>query len=168
MHKRGLEIAFGMLFSILIIAAILATVLYVIVHFVRLSNCSQAALFVQDIQEKIDRSWNAEEVRDFFSGRLPSSVTKVCFGSLSGARAKPEYALLARYRDEQANMFLYPPLERCSIKYANLQKTSIPNFFCASVEGGLVKVKLEKTSSENLVSLCLHNATRCSPLFSQA
>lgn len=163
MNKRGIELSFSMLFSILIIAAILATAVYVIIHFVRLGACSEAALFMQNLQEKIEYGWNADEVRDVFSGRVPTSVEKVCFGSLAGARARVEYAELSRFRDEDANVFFYPPLERCSVRYGKVSKATIQGFFCVPVQEGKISITLEKSSSDASVFLCSSNATRCSP-----
>lgn len=168
MNKRGLELSFSMLFSVFIIAAILATVGYVILHFVSLGNCSQKALFIDDLQKKIDGAWNADESREIFRSTLPNGVDEVCFGSLAAGRARPQYEELSRFRDEVANMFFYPNSGSCTARYVNLDKVSIKGFFCIPVTSGSIEILLEKSPQDSLVFLCSRNTTACSPTLSRA
>ncbi len=151
--KRGIELSFGMLFSILIIAATIAVAFYVINYFLDLKKCTEIGLFTRDLQNKVTEAWNSDSVKDSFTGFLPGNIDKVCIGNLNLGKETEEYELLKRYKDETANLFFYPPPKTCEIKYANIEHAEISGFNCTLVKNGRASLRLEKDSFDNLVKV---------------
>src|SRR3989338_2426588 len=59
-EKRGLELSFSMIFSIIVIIAIVAVAFYMISYLLKLKNCTELGLFGRDLQDTIDRAWNSD------------------------------------------------------------------------------------------------------------
>ena len=159
MEKRGdIELSFGMIFSIILIAVVIAVGIYAINYFVGLGKCSEVGLFYKDLKEEVDRAWNSEITRESFDSRLPSGIASVCFGSLEngGGKFLEEYNALRRYRNQEGNVFLYPPEKSCDqpvLKVEHIDFSDLGNFECFDVIDGVVKFKLEKESFDNLVKV---------------
>ena len=90
-EKRGLELSFSMIFSIIVIIAIVAVAFYMISYLLKLKNCTELGLFTRELQETVDRAWNADSSSELFERTLPSFVDKVCVGSLEQGTNAPEY-----------------------------------------------------------------------------
>ena len=153
-----MSLPFGMIFSIILIAAIIGIGFYTINYFVNLGKCTEIGLFYQDFQDKVDRAWNSEITRDEFVGKLPNGIKSVCFGDLSQTlgRTGKEYDALRKYRNVDANMFLYPPEKSCGLEYRKIEHVDFSEldvFSCFSTTGGQVRIKLEKGSFDALVKI---------------
>lgn len=154
--KAQLELSFSMIFSIIIIIAILAVAFYVITYFLNLSSCTDIGLFYNDLQTRVDKAWASEITQEVVSIKLPTSIKEVCVGQLNGtgvSQYKEEYDFLRRYAILGKNVFLYPSSSACDVKlaYYNLQHSTTDTFFCTPVQGGQVKLKLTKGSFDALV-----------------
>src|SRR3989344_8357256 len=83
-EKRGqMDISFGMIFSIILIIAVLAIAFYVIRYFSALSSCTSVGLFYTALTKEVDQSWATTTSKSIFSGNVPGSVDYVCFGNLN-------------------------------------------------------------------------------------
>jgi hypothetical protein len=159
--KKGqLEISFGVIFSIIIIVAVLGVGFYVINHFVSLSRCATIGTFYTDLQKNIDDAWASSSSRSVFAGNLPGSVDYVCFGNLTQTvRSAGDSQRLKDLKDaykfaESENVFLYPAKDSCN----NLEKKTIKHmqtdsFFCQQVSKGSVKITISKGSTDALAKI---------------
>jgi hypothetical protein len=161
--KRGdISISFDMIFSIIIIVAVIGAASYALVYFLDFKKCSQVGLFYQEFQKKIDSAWNSDIVNDVYAGSLPSSIQKVCVGNLTLAdQSTPEYKNLRNYVIKEANLFLYPGQGACDIPYKQLKHVNLTGFVCAALRGGEVSFKLAKQEDESLVRVCNPTDTGC-------
>jgi hypothetical protein len=158
MKKRGqIEIGFGMIFSIILIIALIAVAFYAIKYFLDLKDCTNAGLFYQSLENKVDGAWNAVSVQDTFSGSVPGGVTKVCFGTtglMPSAGSEAELDKFERYSDEGDNVMFSPPQKVCSgLETHKIEHVKMNNFFCVNAVDGKVQVKLSKTPSDSAVTL---------------
>jgi len=159
MKKRGqLEISFGMIFSIIIVIALVATSFYVITYFLNLSKCTQIGLFYQDFDDRVDKAWAADNVQTTFSSSLPGGIESVCLGNLT--QTSDDYETEKEsfgqyYRHSSNNVFLYPTGKACGREGGsfNLKNARTDGFFCVPVTGGEVSVDLVKSSFDALVRL---------------
>jgi hypothetical protein len=165
-RKGQIQISFGMIFSIIIIIAIVATSFYVIKYFLNMNKCNQIAFFFNDFQKKVDKAWASGDTQDVFESNLPGSVKAVCFGNSSltvptGANNEDvkKYNELKNYiiTKIEKNLFIYPSSGSCdsSLQYYNLKHTIPANgqFFCINTVKGKLSVKITKASNDALVKL---------------
>ncbi len=163
MFKRGdISISFEMIFSIIIIIAIIGAASYALVYFLDFKKCGEIGLFYNNFQKSIDYAWNADIVNTLFDGTLPSSIERVCVGNLTLADMNGvEYKAFRNYVLEDANLFLYPPAGACDISYKKLKHVNITEFECTSVRGGKASFSLNKREDEALVRVCDVSDTSC-------
>ncbi len=151
--KKGegaVSLSYGLIFSIIIIVAILAVSFYAIKSFVNLSRCGEVGIFYDGLQDEINRAWTSGAYEDGFDGTLPAGIEKVCFGELSST---PIAAYSGYYEEIQdleyvsdANIFLFPPDKACEgdLFSNKLEHVVFDDFFCADVSKGKVEaLKIE-------------------------
>lgn len=154
MQKRGLQLAFGFIFSIILIAAILFVSFYAISKFSGVKKCTEDALFYESFQERIDSAWRSEIVKDVFSERVSSGIKEVCIGELSNLEEK--YRILEDYSFSEGNVFMWPPEKACedfashNIEHIGFEHTGIK---CFTVVNGRVEIPIEKGSTDALVMI---------------
>ncbi len=154
MDKRGFEMSFSFIFSVIIIAAIVFVAFYTIGKFFGVKSCTEQALFYEDFQEEVDRAWNSEIVSNTFNGRIPSGIEKVCLGDLNVSDNSREYRDLSRYRYSGGNTFLWPPEKACDDLVANEIEHlgfAYNGIMCFEVVNGRVSIPLEKGSFDSVV-----------------
>ena len=166
MKTRGdFSLSFGIIFSIFIIAAVIAVAGYAIMHFLSLKNCTELGLYGRDLQNKLDRAWNADSVEgELFSGIVPWNVKKVCIGDISQApKDSEEYKALRRFSDSGSNLFFYPIPSSCDIIHMKLEHAMFKQKFeCVDVENGRATLRLDKGSFDSLVNVCGDKEKSCS------
>jgi len=150
--------SFAMIFSIIIIIAILGVAIYVINTFLGLQKCTEQSLFYDELQKEVDRVWNSERTVTTFTGRLPRGVDSVCFGNSDSVNPayREEYEVFRRYFRVDANLFLYPPEQACDPEYLTLEHASfeeLGGFTCFEADGREVKIGIEKGSFDPLVRI---------------
>lgn len=145
--------SFSMIFSILVIAAIIAVAFYAITYFISLKSCTELGLFGRELQDKIDEAWNADSVKTSFEQSVPSDIKKVCIGNIELASRESEEWKVWRNYAERGNLFFYPPLDKCDVNYKKLNHVEITGFECLNVINGKAKVDLEKEVFDDLVKL---------------
>lgn len=147
-----------MIFSIIIIIAVIATSFYVIQYFTKLSKCSTIGLFYEDIQSEVNEAWQGTTSRTLFTGTVPGAVDYVCFGNMTrspgSADTQKHTELMRLYRVSQSNVFMYPSQKSCpgigdyKIDHANMQ-----SFFCMRANDGKITVALEKGAFDSSVTV---------------
>jgi len=163
MEKRGLrpdkhgQEVFGMpftvIFSIIIIIAVLFTAFFVIRWFLDFQRCSQAGLFLNDLEKAVKEAYESSfsDTGDKpFTRALPSSVKLVCIADLSkeGSTEEEKEMLLEfeRYADPNSNVFLYPSRGVCteasSKKIAYLEEKE--GVYCFNVKEGKVEIRIKR------------------------
>lgn len=145
-----MQISFGVIFSIIIIIAVIGVAFYVIVKFLDTSKCSEVNLFHRDFENYIEKAYSAEIHQDTFKSSLPSGIEQVCFGTPDPSYSdKDVYIALKNYKNSDKNVFLYPPKKACapSIK---LEHISVSGFFCIPVKDGKIQIKTEKQAPDSI------------------
>jgi len=153
--------SFGMIFGIIIIAAIIAVAFYVIAHFLNLQKCTDTSLLYNDLQNEVDKAWKSTNYQDTFSVKLPSGIDFVCFGFLNQSASnlndrEKQDSLDEEYSSRSKdNLFLYPAKKTCNLDLGanKINHVEINGFFCVEKENGKLDVKLSKSSSEALVKI---------------
>ena len=158
MKKRGqfiFGLSFGVIFSIIIIIAIIAVAIYTITHFLSLSNCAQVALFYEDLQKEVDRAWNSGKYSNEFKGKIPSGIKTVCFGKFTQDSSIEDGQFKSEVFGSTRNVFLYPLEKACEgegFSY-NLKHATTENFFCENAIDGKINVRIVKQTTEALAKL---------------
>lgn len=161
--KRGQGVfgmSFGMIFSIIIIIAIIAISFYVIQYFMSLNSCTKIGFFYDGLQGDVDGAWQAGISQDSFSGSLPRGIDYVCFGNFSLVAGTVKEKEIQRELEfsvliDNVNTFLYPVGKACDGDLAayNLKHVSFDRFFCLEVVKDKVEIKIEKESTDALVRI---------------
>ncbi len=162
MEKRGdLSLSFGMIFSIIIIVAVIAIAAFIIVKFLATKNCIDSGIFYNELQERVDRAWGSTIAEDPESFKVPSGVKSICIrGNSSSANSEyeEEYEELKDYlrTKRSATLFVYPPNNACEgkVPYYKLEHIKLPTqFFCIEAKNGELDLILQKESNEPLVRI---------------
>lgn len=163
MRKRGLrkgqmQMSFGMIFSIILIIAIVAIAVYVTLNFLRLGKCTEIGLFYDSLKKEVEKAWKSTIYKDVFSDELPSGIEFVCFGDLNlgyNGEFREQYDFLSRYRRQDKNVFLYPIQNACdsNLAFFKLEHVDISDFFCVPAIDGKIRVGMEKGQFDALVKL---------------
>ncbi|NCO11449.1 hypothetical protein CO038_03795 [Candidatus Pacearchaeota archaeon CG_4_9_14_0_2_um_filter_39_13] len=145
----------GVIFSIIIVIAIIGASIYVIVAFMGIGKCADIGLFKDSFQDSVDRAWTSEIVSDVYTGRVPNGIESVCFSSPTATSAEyaDEFRELKRYI-ARGNMLFYPAEEACDQPYVNIEHIDTSSgFVCFQAENGEVRIGLEKNSLDSLVKI---------------
>jgi len=172
--KRGLinrkaqvfGLSFGVIFSIIIIIFILVVAGIAINHFIDLKRCAQIGLFIEDLQNDIDKVWNSQSSSFSENYNLPGNLDYVCFANLSknvkgGNLESRVYSDISLYKESNANMFFYPRENACDMPYINMKHINVENIIksknknpaCFQVAEGKIVINIEKGFNEALVRL---------------
>ncbi|MEM0465831.1 MAG: hypothetical protein QXW97_04000 [Candidatus Pacearchaeota archaeon] len=161
--KKAQEIfglSFGMIFSIILIIFFIVVAFIVIKHFLSIQNCSKIGIFINDIEEEVERAWNSNDQSVEFKGYLPSGIKKVCFANVSESFRGADKEIgtyIDIYIDK--NMFLYPLNKACDMAKYSLPHidvnwiTRTNNPYCIDVIKGKVLMIIEKNSNDRLVKI---------------
>lgn len=150
-----MHLSFGVIFSIILIIAIIAVAFYVITNFLSLSQCSQIGLFYEDLESHINKAWLSTIHQDTFNGNLPSDIESVCFGNPKQAPAnyKDEYNELLKYTRDN-NVFLYPPKKACpNLEAKKIEHFRTEEFFCIPLKNNEIQIKTRKDRFDQLVTV---------------
>ncbi len=151
--KRGLELSFAMIFSIIVIIATLGVAAYVLSNFLSLKSCSEVGIFYQGLDEFVQKAWREDIARRTFESPLPQGIESVCFGNISRGSGA-EYEKLKRYGRNGENMFFYPPEKSCSVPAFKVDNIYVGEWKCFNEFNGKVSIRLEKEIFGNFVFLC--------------
>lgn len=158
-EKRGqLDISFGMIFSIIIIIAIIAVSFYVIQYFTKLSTCTSTGLFYEALEKEVNAAREATTSRQLFSADLPKSVDYLCIGNmtlLSKTEDKTRFdALYKIYRLSNNNVFVYPQNKGCqTLNSKTIDYIETSDFFCVKSNKGRVSLLIQKDAFDRNVRI---------------
>lgn len=158
MKKGQIDISFSMIFSIIIIIAIIGVAVYAISFFLNLNECNKIAFFYNDLKEETQKAVKSAAYRDEFKKVLPEKIEAVCFGDLK-AESDRKYDIikdeLKRYSNLDKNVFVYPSRKACdsNLAYYKIEDVQIEGFFCIENEEGEVIFLIEKESSDKEVEI---------------
>jgi len=161
-----MELSFGFIFSVIIIAATLAVAGYIIVQVIQTQNNANCKLYVQDLQTKINEAWGSDgSVSNVFSdNNVPSKTSQVCFGmvnqTLISEKDKPAQDALRNRVRSDSNVIFYPSTSCGSGQFSfNVQHVKTDGFFCVDVTSGKAQVKYAKGITDSVVKICPTNST---------
>lgn len=158
-------LSFTMIFSIILIIAVVAVAGYVMVSFLNVGTCGTVGIFYDDFQKSIDSALQSDIVRDKFNGKLPRGIEAVCFRT-EGAVAVTDTRFdsikdnLKGTLLHEGNIFLYPAEKACDSAAGTINSVDLSKlggFYCFSVEDGRVSIPMEKGSFDRLVSIVPNN-----------
>src|SRR3989344_971308 len=163
--KRGsMEISFGMIFSVIIIIAIIGVAVYAITTFLHVGKTAELSLFYKNFEDSIEDIWSSASSSRVFSFSLPKTIESVCFGSLttsSSAQYNQELKDLKMYssgfEQQNTNTFLYPATNAGEFAFKKVDKIDLSKlaarFDCFEVNSGKVKIRLSKEELDSLVKV---------------
>ncbi len=154
MDKRGgIDLSFGMIFTIIVVIAIIGAAIYVIMFFLGLQECTEEGLFYSDLQSEVDTLWRSDFGTDTFEAVVPPDVTTVCVGDLNSPGSGEEYDKLYIYRNSGSNVFLYPTDVACNAGHTRIEHVQNEPFECYPVTNRRVRLGLSKGPTDALVSI---------------
>ena len=170
MGKRAqMHLPMEMIFTMLIIAVFLVVVFFVIQRFLEVKRCADIGLFSRQLQESVDEVWKSQEASTFFEREMPSGLKYACFADLKqglnlesvDADSREEISgvyesLSAYFKYREANFFLYPWKNACSMAAMDLKHISLAgksNPLCFSEDNGKVRIRLVKGFNDALVRI---------------
>jgi len=142
---------FSVIFSIIIIIAVLLTAFFAIRWFLDFQRCSQAGLFLNYLDDAVKEAYESSLSDYPFTRSLPSSVEKVCIIDLSKEyepENEEERVMLRDFRRAglDSNVFLYPSKEICAAarsKYIeHLEEKN--GLYCFAAEDGKVEIRIKR------------------------
>lgn len=167
MKKGGMELSFGMIFAIILIAVFIFVAFYAIKFFLNMQCTVSEGQFVKDLNNYAHRMWESQGITEEseFKGTIGGfcGVKEVCF--FNPDMEKPqrgefttEYDEIQKYyNDIGDNMFFYPINEEfnhAKIENLNLEGLN-PNPYCITFEEGKASIWLKKNSQEELVRVVI-------------
>ena len=156
--------SFGVIFSVILIVFILVVAGIAIRHFLNLKKCAQIGMFIDGLQEDIDKAWAGQKSDFTFSGQLPGDIEYICFANLSDSLRGGEieskvYTDISVYSQSNGNLFFYPRENSCDIPYVNMKHidiqkiTSSRNPYCFEIKEGKIEINIDKEFNDALVCL---------------
>ena len=155
--RAQFQLSFSMIFSIFVIIAILGVGIYAITTFLNIGKCTNLNLFVDDLQNKVDKAWTSTATQDTLELSIPADIGSICFSGNDETKFAPnferEYGDLRLYLGEGNNLFIHPPKKKCGIEMISykIDHVNIDRFFCSEVSSGKVQLKISKSTIDPLV-----------------
>ena len=144
MNKKGaLELSFGMIFSIILIAVFIAFAFFGIKSFLAVSEQVKYVGFVEDLQTDINNIYQSAQASNLVSYLLPSKITQICFEN-SGKRN-----LIFNTKDPDNHDFDVATINNLDLISMFPDELSPP--ICLPVKDGNVSMRLSKGYGSNLV-----------------
>lgn len=160
--KRGqLQLSFGMIFSMIIIAVTLSIAGYMIFQFMKSGDTILCAKFKEKLQDSIDDAWRSDgasiDTRKEPLPSLPGGVDEVCFGNstqpLLSAKDRANFDDLKEFTYPSRNLYISPHTS-CKGEFSfTLKHITSRGFFCVPVTNNKIAVLISKDSTEPLVRL---------------
>jgi hypothetical protein len=153
MEKRGFELSFTFIFSLILIAVFIFVAIWAIKHFLELKDRTMIQTAIEDLKSEVAEVWQAEESRKNITLLFPTSVQKICFANLSNINNPPldltPYKQL--YQNKEKNVFILPFTLRNKydiegaymISCGVVNCLNFANPLCVDVRGGKVNLVLK-------------------------
>ncbi len=164
MRKGSIEISFGMIFSVIIIIALIGVAVYGITIFLQVGKSAEIGLFYEDFQNSVDEIWSSATTNKAVEFSVPSSIKFVCFGSIANnidaGRYSSQFQELRQFssgfQQQNTNTFLYPPEKAGDLAFKKIDKidtSSLGSFDCFEARNRKVNIRLSKGEFESLVKV---------------
>lgn len=142
MNKKGaMELSFGMIFAIILIAVFIAFAFFGIKKILVVQDLVKYRAFTEDLQSDVNKVWKSAQASNQVHYSLPSKITEVCFEN----KATRNLIFYPRNSDFQPQTI---------INLNNLEmftdESSTP---CFKNKAGTVTMTLFKEYSQNLVTI---------------
>jgi hypothetical protein len=134
MKKRGMELSFGMIFSIILIIVFIVFAGYAIKKVVGFQQNAQTGLFLENLQSDINELWGSEQGSFSKEYSLSKKIEKVCLD------------------DGTKNIFFKPSGTGGEFDYMELEHVETFNGDCFNNLNGKIKIRFEKVD-ETLVTI---------------
>jgi hypothetical protein len=163
--KRGsIEISFGMIFSVIIIIALIGVAVYAIMAFLDFGGSAQMGLFYEEFESAVNDVWSSATTNRVFRFSVPSSIQSVCFGSIANNIDAGRYSQQLKalregssgFQQQNSNVFLYPPSKAKEFAYKRVERidtSPLGAFDCFEARSGKVNIRLSKSEFESLVKV---------------
>lgn len=127
--KADMNLSFGVIFSIILIAVFIFAAIYGINFFLNYSKCTQVGRFYDSLQREVSETFLSQSTTNKkFEINLPSSIKMVCFANLSESQRgsfSEEYDLISDSYSADANVFLLPGGNACNIPYKAIKRINL-------------------------------------------
>ena len=164
MRKGSIEISFGMIFSVIIIIALIGVAVYGITIFLQVGKSAEIGLFYKDFQNSVNEIWSSATTNRVINFSVPSSIKFVCFGSIENNIDAGRYSLQFQelrqfssgFQQQSTNTFLYPPQKAGDLAFKKIDKidtSPLGSFDCFEARNRKVSIKLSKGEFESLVKV---------------
>ncbi len=151
-NKKGdINLSFGVIFSIILIAVFIFAAIYAITFFLNYSKCTQVGNFYEGFQREVSNAFLSQSVENkIFKVTLPGSVEMICFANLSEKQTgsySAEYEMIQDYYLDDANLFLIPDSGSCNLDYKKITRLNLPeiiknhNPYCIPSDSDLILTK---------------------------
>jgi hypothetical protein len=167
MKKGGMELSFGMIFAIILIAVFLFVAFYAIKFFLNMQCTVSEGQFVKDLNNYVHRMWESQGITEEseFKGTIGGfcGVKEICFVNPDMEKPqkgefKEEYDGRQGGYDVGDNVFFYP-IKSAEFGHAKIENLNLevlnPNPYCIKFEDGKASIKLKKNSQEELVRVVI-------------
>jgi len=164
-NKRSqMEMSYGMMFSVILIAIFIFVAVYAIIMFLNINQQVETGFFTDNLQDEVNRIWNGAGEDTFINLTLRSSkITHICFFN-SDEPKKGNFEGIDEIFSEleshplssNENLYFYPP------KYADVSAKKIShidmskfksNPYCIKKTGDVIRMRLSKELGESLVGV---------------
>lgn len=159
--KRGqLELSFGMIFTIILIAVFIGFAIYVILTFLNFSDKVKIEQFEEELQKDIDDIWKSPQGNKEVSYSLPKQIERVCFFDKSSPARGKDSSLhnLFIMLSLKENLMFYPEASGegdngITLQHIDIAKiTKANNPYCVN-NTGKINFKISMNYGEGLVNV---------------
>ncbi|MEM2933123.1 MAG: hypothetical protein QW622_02875 [Candidatus Pacearchaeota archaeon] len=107
--KRGFELSFTFLFSLILIAVFIFVAIWAIKNFLELKDSTMIRTSINDINTVVIEVWQAEEAQRIETFIFPTTVTQICFANLSQLKTSTDLdPYKSLYKNTDKNLFVLP------------------------------------------------------------
>ncbi|MEM1535024.1 MAG: hypothetical protein QXE64_01830 [Candidatus Pacearchaeota archaeon] len=153
--RRGFELSFTFIFSLILIAVFIYVAIWAIKHFLELKDRTLIQASIDDIKSEIQETWQAEGKQETLEFLFPKSVTYICFANLTSLTCLGKaycsdlnnYSAYSSFK--QYNTFVLPFKLKAKygiqgaylIKCGGIDCLTFANPTCIQNKAGKVKIK---------------------------
>lgn len=162
MKKGQIQLSYGMIFSVFLIAVFVAVAVFAIWKFIDIQKCTNTGMFVNGLRSEIDRIYRSNLANDKeLKLNLNEKKTEyVCFfdpeKSVYGKYENIGKELKRNIDDYENNFYFYPKTSSC-LSSVKIERTDMDAFesnpYCLKSEEGEFKFLLTKEIRDELVKI---------------
>jgi hypothetical protein len=141
-YKGQMQVAFGTIFSIILIIIFIAFAIYAITKFLDMSKFAKVEAFKDSFQKDIDKMWKSTQGSQVVEYYLPNKIELVCFVD-----------------NDLENIYFVPDdfkggvLENIDFAKTLSGSKTTPKTFCINSVNGKISMTIKKAYNEELVTI---------------